>query len=101
MNDMHTFERLEDLDFADQRDLLSIGRERLLGAIIRLNQAKRYYRRLNVFVLLADLLDREAAPVRTKPMFWNLSDSSPRYPGSSENPGNEHTGGPIFGRSQD
>lgn len=87
MNDLHTFERLEDLDLADQSDLLSLGRERLLGAIIRLNQAKRYYRRLNVFVLLADLLDRDAAHVRTRPMFWNLSDSSPRNPGSSENPG--------------
>lgn len=53
----HALERTTDLEEADLRSLMNMEVSGLLGGLIRLNQADRYHHRLNVFVLLAELLD--------------------------------------------
>lgn len=96
----HTFDRFQDLDASDQRELLSLGRDRLLGAIIRLNQVQRYHRRLNVFVILAELLDQEGLPVLPTSPGAPRPGSSAHYPGSSGNSDGKQDDGPIFGHHQ-
>lgn len=53
----HALEHTTDLEEADLRSLMNMEMSGLLGGLIRLNQAERYHHRLNVFVLLAELLD--------------------------------------------
>ena len=53
----HALEHTTDLEEADLRSLMTMEVSGLLGGLIRLNQAERYHHRLNVFVLLAALLD--------------------------------------------
>jgi hypothetical protein len=53
----HALEHITDLEEADLRSLMTMEVSGLLGGLIRLNQAERYHHRLNVFVLLAELLD--------------------------------------------
>lgn len=53
----HALEHITDLEETDLRSLMNMEVSGLLGGLIRLNQAERYHHRLNVFVLLAELLD--------------------------------------------
>ncbi len=53
----HALEHTTDLEEADLRSLMTMEVSGLLGGLIRLNQAERYHHRLNVFVVLAELLD--------------------------------------------
>ncbi len=53
----HALEHTTDLEEADLQSLMTMEVSGLLGGLIRLNQAERYHHRLNVFVVLAELLD--------------------------------------------
>ena len=88
--------RVEELHQSDLQALLSLDPGQLLEGIFQLDRQGVYGQRLDVILLMADILQLR----QLKGEQASLSVSSPMFPGSSTISASHPAFGPIFGLSE-